>query len=750
MGEVAVENFKNYYASTTPLEVGKLERQAQAQTVLELLLKRIGEKIIFIGEGSGATMAWLATDVASEHVACVVAVEPSGPPFGNPKIRIEKRASDPNTQSHHPLVRSGEEIVTRIWDHKSGYNGSVRRYGLADIPLTYDPPVDSPTTFFEELTGVEEGTSTLVPPRGSVAEESRKPVFNLAEFHCPSDPRKTAWLQTAVSLDNEDPFIDEQGREFPNDKLPGRPKKLVNVMKVPHAVITGHASSHVVYDWATVTFLRQAGCDTTWIRLEDHNIHGNGHLMFLESNSTEIAEVIFNWITHKLSTAPPNPPPQPTLAPVLAAPSFSPRLPMPRPGYSSMTSTVGLSRPAFGATYPTAVPHAVSAVTESTRAASTGTFPMGGALAAPSPESRMSASVRLMAAAGPIVISEPMSTYSGIMPAVMTPRVCTSGATEVGSRIPLGAVPSFFTPVSVASTSAMATSADPAPTGSTSSSLPTIGTSTSTMLGPIVPFPDHIVENEDEMSLVQHHEPTNSTKRPDEEDDACSGATPSKMRKPRSDMITGFSAGNPTSGWTSRDLPAATTGPAPVSLVVTRTPAPSPSSRPQQELSHYMQETYGTARQLPSMPTYRPMETANLFETTQSPYYLGVAGPETGFIETNRGMFSDGSPAEPIYDPTLMAHNTAPLMPPYTPREEQRFDPYPFSSGRRMAGDGMFPPILMSPNPPTSAAAAPISGSGTGTFTMQDEANKAASAAVADAANETSNNGLEQASQKQT
>lgn len=50
---------------------------------------------------------------------------------------------------------------------------------------------------------------------------------------------------------------------------PGRIKKLVNLAKVPHAVLTAHANAHEIYDWATVGFMRQAGCDTSWIRLLD-------------------------------------------------------------------------------------------------------------------------------------------------------------------------------------------------------------------------------------------------------------------------------------------------------------------------------------------------------------------------------------------------------------------------------------------------------------------------------------------------
>jgi len=33
-----------------------------------------------------------------------------------------------------------------------------------------------------------------------------------------------------------------------------------------------------------------------WIRLQDIGIHGNGHFMFIEKNSNEVAGVVLNWI----------------------------------------------------------------------------------------------------------------------------------------------------------------------------------------------------------------------------------------------------------------------------------------------------------------------------------------------------------------------------------------------------------------------------------------------------------------------
>jgi hypothetical protein len=32
------------------------------------------------------------------------------------------------------------------------------------------------------------------------------------------------------------------------------------------------------------------------IRLENENVHGNGHMMMLEKNSSQIAQVLIHWI----------------------------------------------------------------------------------------------------------------------------------------------------------------------------------------------------------------------------------------------------------------------------------------------------------------------------------------------------------------------------------------------------------------------------------------------------------------------
>ena len=84
-------------------------------------------------------------------------------------------------------------------------------------------------------------------------------------------------------------------------KTPGR--QLPNLQKMPILIVTAEASYHAPYDHCTVKFLEQAGVQLTWIKLSDIGVHGNGHMMMLEKNNMEIADVISRWLTKSLPAA---------------------------------------------------------------------------------------------------------------------------------------------------------------------------------------------------------------------------------------------------------------------------------------------------------------------------------------------------------------------------------------------------------------------------------------------------------------
>lgn len=77
-------------------------------------------------------------------------------------------------------------------------------------------------------------------------------------------------------------------------------RQLANLRRIPVLVVQGEASYHAPYDHCTVRYLRQAGVTTTFIRLADLGIRGNGHMLMLEKNNAEIADVAANWLAATL------------------------------------------------------------------------------------------------------------------------------------------------------------------------------------------------------------------------------------------------------------------------------------------------------------------------------------------------------------------------------------------------------------------------------------------------------------------
>jgi pimeloyl-ACP methyl ester carboxylesterase len=118
-----------------------------------------------------------------------------------------------------------------------------RAWGITRIPLNYDPPAANAT----ELKMVRQ-------------EKSDSPEL----IRC--------WLQA------------EPARQLPNMK------------NTPTVIVTGEASFRATLDHCTSKFLSQAGVKNKHIRLENEGVKGNGHMMMLEKNSDQVAQVIEKWI----------------------------------------------------------------------------------------------------------------------------------------------------------------------------------------------------------------------------------------------------------------------------------------------------------------------------------------------------------------------------------------------------------------------------------------------------------------------
>ena len=61
--------------------------------------------------------------------------------------------------------------------------------------------------------------------------------------------------------------------------------------------MTAEASYHAPYDHCTVKYLEQAGVHVTWMKLGEMGLHGNGHMIMLEKNNLEVAELMSRWLT---------------------------------------------------------------------------------------------------------------------------------------------------------------------------------------------------------------------------------------------------------------------------------------------------------------------------------------------------------------------------------------------------------------------------------------------------------------------
>lgn len=125
-------------------------------------------------------------------------------------------------------------------------NRPARPWGLTDIPITYDPPV-------------------LDPEKELVKQ--------------PASPPSTPGMQGQCYLQAKD-----------------APRRLIHLRETPVLLLTTEAGYHALYDSYTVAYLRQAGVQVSHLELSKVNVHGNGHMMFLEKNSDEIADLVRQWL----------------------------------------------------------------------------------------------------------------------------------------------------------------------------------------------------------------------------------------------------------------------------------------------------------------------------------------------------------------------------------------------------------------------------------------------------------------------
>ena len=185
-------------------------------TALIALIDKIGASILMVHSQAGA-FGWPVADARPDKVKALLAIEPNGPPF-------------------FPVSFVGAPAWFQYGDTMA------LRYGITDMPLTYDPPVKDPC----EL---------------KIVQQDKADGPDLVRGYLQAEPAR----------------------------------RLPNLRKVPILVVTAEASYHAPYDHCTVNYLRQAGVEPRWMKLAEHGIRGNSHVLMMEKNSKEIADLIIAW-----------------------------------------------------------------------------------------------------------------------------------------------------------------------------------------------------------------------------------------------------------------------------------------------------------------------------------------------------------------------------------------------------------------------------------------------------------------------
>ena len=206
MGDPVVD----YYAKTELQTVTGPNQEKRTAEAVEQLLDLIGQPVILMLNSGIAASGWVVADARSKLVKGIVAVEPVAPPIEN----AERGARGPG----------------RVW-------------GLTNLPVHYDPPIEKASDLETVRQDSADGPG-LIP----------------------------CWIQ----------------------KEPAR--KLVNLEGIPVLNVSGEASYHRPYAHCIAKWLNQAGVKTAFVKLEDVGLSGNGHQMMSEANSAGIAKYLQTWL----------------------------------------------------------------------------------------------------------------------------------------------------------------------------------------------------------------------------------------------------------------------------------------------------------------------------------------------------------------------------------------------------------------------------------------------------------------------
>jgi pimeloyl-ACP methyl ester carboxylesterase len=132
------------------------------------------------------------------------------------------------------------------------------------------------------------------PPIENAELDARGPghIWGLTNFPIHYDPpiKEASELQTVRQDKADGPDLIPCWVQ----KEPAR--KLINLEGIPVLNVSAEASYHRPYAHCVAKWLNQAGVKTTYVKLEDVGLPGNGHQMMSEKNSSEIAKYFMRWL----------------------------------------------------------------------------------------------------------------------------------------------------------------------------------------------------------------------------------------------------------------------------------------------------------------------------------------------------------------------------------------------------------------------------------------------------------------------
>lgn len=93
---------------------------------------------------------------------------------------------------------------------------------------------------------------------------------------------------------SERPPVGPEARPLQLQQEPAR--RLPNLAEVPVLVVQGESSWLAPVGRGVADFLAQAGVPAEFMQLEEHGVHGNGHMLLGEKNSDDVIGLLARWI----------------------------------------------------------------------------------------------------------------------------------------------------------------------------------------------------------------------------------------------------------------------------------------------------------------------------------------------------------------------------------------------------------------------------------------------------------------------